>query len=430
MDKVKAIWVLPSPDAVLCCNESGRPANAGNSIMSLNLFAEIINRAAEQSWTCTILGNSNGIPTGYQDLCDGIEARIILPAKYKGAAPGKHTTIVFEPNQMELAAKHSSVSRAILRVQRGYLPRLSEIVLTLLHHFTDVSIRHPELLLYDDKDMVIYKDQLYEIGRWLLAKKESWLNYRLDCLTDRFQLNAANECGAGVRSIAVGPSGELYFCPATARDGTSSCGNILGNLELPNRHLLTRGYSLPCGKCGALHCLRCVYLNKRSTFEFCVPPKNTCLLANLELEAQAWFARKAIEEGLWNQNYTVPDPPVIYDPYELEKVTEEAPPLAHLWRRLVRFDGCPANLQPSMMLDIIHNLQGWCQTLTTCTKAGDTLPAEVIERDVLASLRRRTIEQYRDAVFEEDCPTVHQIELLMCKAAQESIISSVTTRAY
>ena len=418
MDKVKYIWLLLSPDAALCCNESTQIANAGTDLMSLELFAKVAKRATEQSWTCIVLGNRNGIPEAYQSLCDEIDAKIILPAEYKGTAPGKHTTIAFESSQMELAAKHPPIRRAILRVQRRHLPQLSEMVLALLHHFPDVSIRHPELLLYSDEDMATYKGQLFEIGRWLLDKKELWPRYRVNCLTDRFWMDVANECGAGVKGLAVGPTGELYLCPAAMHDGTSPCGHVLGNVELPNRHLLTREYSLPCGKCNALHCLRCIYLNKRGTFEFCVPPKNICWLAHFELEVQAWFAQEAIKKGLWDESYNAPSPPAIYDPYELVKVGE-ASATTHPWRHLLRFSGRPEDLQPSMMLDIIHGLNGWCQALVTCAETGYVPSVELMELDTLASLRRRTIEQYRDIVFQEGCPTVHQIELLMCGAAQK-----------
>jgi CXXX repeat peptide maturase len=394
--------------------------------MPLDLFTKIVERAKEQSWTCTILGNRNGIPKAYQALCDGMKARIVLPAEYDGAPFAAHTTIVFESSQVGMATNHPSVSRAILRLQRGHLHDLSEIVLTLSHHFTDISIRHSELLLYTDQDLTTYKNELNKIGQWLLSNKESWTDYRIDCLTDRFGLRVVGECGAGVKSIAVGPTGELYLCPALFRDGEPSHGHILRDIELSNRHLLSRECSVPCSKCDALHCLRCVYLNKRSTYEFCVPSKNACLLANLEQEVQAWFAQEAAKMGKWDGNYKTLSPPDVYDPYELIRV-EEAPPISQVWRRLVTFDGRPENLKPSMMLDIIHGIHGWCEALMACAKAGYAPSPEIMKQDVLTSLRRRTIEQYRDVVVQEGCPAVRDIELLMCNVAQKSVNSERDT---
>jgi len=419
MDKIKSIWVLLSDDATLCCNEPKRLASAKKDFMSLELLTKIAERVVKQSWNCTIIGNATGIPKAYQTLSDKMGAIIVLPAEYKGTISNKHTTVVFELSQIGLAAKHSSASRAILRVQRSHLSELSEMVLTLLHHFPDVSIKHPEVLSYDDQDMATYKDHLFEIGRWLLSKKNSWSNYRVDCLTDGFHLDTFAECGAGIKSLAVGPTGKLHICPATVCESTSACGHIIADVELPNRHLLTREYSVPCGKCNALHCSRCVYLNKRGTFEFGVPPKNICQLANFELEVQAWFSQEAIKMDLWKQSYNIPQSPLVYDPYELVKV-EETPPIVDSWRRLVRFDGHLENLQTPMMLDIIHRLQGWCQALEACAEAGYIPSIELMEQDVLDSLRRRTIEQYRDMSFQKDCPTIREIELLMCSVVLKS----------
>jgi len=424
MDKIKSIWIVLSSDAVLCCNEAKQPVSKDNSLMSLELFSKIAEFAKQRSWTCKVLCNSKGIPSAYLKICDNINIEFILPARHKALTSYSNTTIVFESNQINLVGKHPSVSRSILRIKRGDLSQLAEIVLKLLNHFSDVSIRHPQLLTYNNQDMNIYKKQLFEIGKWFLDRKKMLLDYRLDCLTDRFRSNGPNECGAGIKSLAIGPTGGLYLCPAavynstTIHDGKLSCGHVLRSLKLPNKHLLTREYSVPCGKCDALHCLRCVYLNKIGTFEFCVPPKKLCQLANYELEVQAWLAHEAMKKKLWNLTYNFPNPPDIYDPYELVKVEEELP-IAHSWQRLVAFDGQPENLQSSMMLDIIHELHGWCQALTACTELGCVPSIKLIEQDILSTLRRCTIEQYRDTVFQEDCPTVHEIELLMCDAVEK-----------
>jgi CXXX repeat peptide maturase len=424
MDQIDSIWLLLSSDAALICNEPKQVADSGGGIMSFDLFKEIIGLVKANSWKCTILANRNGIPAQYQILCDGIEVKVVLPAEHNGTEHREYTTMVFGSDQMELVAKHAHVSRAILRVKRYDLPHLSEIIDTLLNSFSDVSIRHPELLSYNDKDMVIYKEQLFEIGKRLLERNKSWTDFRIDCLTDRFRVNSIGECGAGVRSMAVGPTGELHLCTATIRDGGARCGHILTGIKLPNRHLLTRPYSLPCGKCDASHCSRCVYLNKHSTGEFCVPSKNVCVLANYELEVQAWFAREALATNIWDSNFYMPSPPLIHDPFEVVKVSEETPPIASLWRQLVKFDGRKQNLEPSMMLDIIHNLQAWSQTLVACANAGCLPTPEIIEKDILSNLRRQTIESYRDLKFGEECPTVHQIELLACTAAKQQAGSS------
>ena len=72
MDRVKSIWLLLSPNAVLCCNEPSRPEKAGTGFMSLQLFAEILRLAKERLWSCMVLGDENGVPQAYQELADEI----------------------------------------------------------------------------------------------------------------------------------------------------------------------------------------------------------------------------------------------------------------------------------------------------------------------------------------------------------------------
>ncbi len=420
MDKVEAIWLQLAPNAALCCQEPGRSADTAGEPISIDLLSAIATLQAKHSWSCTILANEDGIGAVYQRICDRMNAEFVVPAGFKAAIPGKRTAVSFESSSADPAAEYRGASRAILRVGRDCLSRLAEIIAALSDNFRDVSIRHPELLEYEDADIETYRDQLSEVARRLLDKGQSWKGYRIDRLTDRFRLEAPNECGAGFKKLAVASTGRLYTCPAAIWGDEPSCGHVLEGLELPNRHLFTRRYSLPCGKCDAVHCSRCTYLNKRGTLEFCVPPRNVCRLAHVELEVQAWFAKEAIRRNLWNDRYNVPEPPVVYDPFEI-LYTERTRSVTHSWRRLVRFSGRPDDLQPAAMLDIIHGLNGWCRALTMCVRAGCAPSPEMLKHDVLASLRRRTLEQYRDSVFKDGSPTVHEIELLMCEAFRRQI---------
>jgi len=418
MDSVKSIWVMLSLDAVSCCHEPHSTRGLDSQLMPLDLLAQIVKMAKELSWTCTILGNGKALPRDHQSLCDEMEAHVVLPAESVGFPLGKRLSLVFESDCVEKVTAGLPCSHAILRVKRDDLPRLCKLVSTLLNRCPVVSVRHPELLQYDDSDLMVYRDQLFQVGQWLVDRHDAWCSYHVDCLTDHFQPSHIGECGAGIGSLAIGPTGEIYLCPAALRGGMPSYGHILGDLKIPNRSLLTKEFSLPCGRCEAFHCRRCVYLNKCGTMEFCVPPKNACRIGHLEREVQVWLTQELIQKKQWKSEYRVPSLPTIHDPYELIK-SEEAPPLADTWRRLVKFTGHPKDLQSSMMLDIIHGLQGWCQALLACAEAGCSPDPKQLERDVLASLRRRAIEPYHDVVFQENCPTVRQIEVLMTKLASQ-----------
>jgi|GEM_PF-3556421 len=420
MEKIEQLWILLSNNAVCCCNESlnNREAAQKTCVMNSDLISELVAKASDQGWQCTIVTDRSGIPDDLRRQLDKIKHHIIVPADYDGEI-FETMNIVFDCEQACVGYGPSN-GKAILRVSQGDLGRLAKCVTELLSRYADVSIKHPDLLKYTKEDFELYKQQLREIGEWLLSKGSSWSDFSVDVLTNRFGMKGVNECGAGDKSLAVGPDGSLYFCPAAFRSGFDPCGHISKGVDIANRHLFTRQYALPCrDKCNVLHCSRCVFWNKLATFEFCVPPENACKLAHIELEAQSWLGSEAFKQNIWNdkeKDWEIPEAPVINDPLDLVKAKEQNPNEA--WKRLVLFTGRPEDLSPSMMLDIICNLKARLDAISSCIESGYIIPFDLIMNNVLLFLRRKTVETYKNVTFKEGCPTVFDTEMLMHHTAE------------
>jgi CXXX repeat peptide maturase len=414
MDKIKRLWILLSKNAVCCCNEPWNTSGAvpQTSDLDPDLMSELLAKAADREWQCTIVTDRTGVPDGLHQRLDPGKHRIVVPADYEGQTWGT-MEVVFDCEQASRGGGPSQ-GKAILRASQGDLGRLGPCVIELLNRYAAVSIKHPDLLKYTQEDFQSYKEQLQTIGEWLLSKGASWSEFCIDVLTNGFG-NQIQECGAGDTSLAVGPDGGLYFCPAAFRSGRDPCGHISRGAEIANRHLFTREYALPCrDKCGAVHCSRCVFLNKLATYEFCVPAENVCKLAHTELEVQAWLGKEAAQRNLWNARegeWTIPRAPVIDDPLDLVKTADEIPDA--VWQRLVTFTGRPEDLSPPMMLDIICHLRDRVKALSSCVAAGYVVPSDLLMNNLLLFLRRQTVEAYKEFVFEEGCPTVHETEMSM-----------------
>ena len=426
MDKIEKLWILLSNNTACCCNESlnNREAVHKTSEMDPDLISELFAKASNQGWQCTIVTDRNGVPDFLRKQLDKIKHRIIVPADYDGEIL-ETMSVVFGCEQACLGyepinGKGKGKGKAILRVSQGDLGRLANCVIELLNRYTDVSIKHPDLLKYTKEDFELYKEQLHKIGEWLLSKGSSWSDFRVDVLTNRYGMKGVNECGAGDTSLAVGPDGSLYFCPAAFRNGFEPCGHISRGVDIANRQLFTREYALPCrDKCNALHCSRCVFLNKLATYEYCVPAENVCKLAHIELEAQSWLGNEAVTRNIWSERekeWEIPEAPVINDPLDLVKAEEQVYPEA--WKRLLLFTGRPEDLSPPMMLDIICKLKGRIDAISSFIKSGYIIPSDLIMNNVLLYLRRKMVETYKDCIFEEGCPTVYETEMMMHRTVE------------
>jgi CXXX repeat peptide maturase len=351
-----------------------------------------------------------GVPDNLWKQLARSQHHIVVPADYEGKMRGT-MEVVFDCEQASLGCGPSQ-GRAILRASRKDLGRLAHCAIELLKRYAHVSIKHPELLKYTKEDFQCYKEQLREIGKWLLSKGASWPEFYVDVLTNGFGRDV-QECGAGDTSLAVGPDGSLYFCPAAFHSGCDPCGYISKGVDIANRRLFTRQYALPCrDECRAVHCSRCVFLNKLATYEFCVPAGNVCKLAHTEVEIQAWLGNEAAQHSLWNargDEWAIPHAPVVDDPLDLVKTVAEIP--SDVWQRLVTFTGRPEDLWPSMMLDIVCRLKDRIKALSSCVEAGYVIPSDLLMNNLLLFLRRKTVEAYKECTFEKGCPTVHETEM-------------------
>ncbi|MHC4644856.1 MAG: hypothetical protein ACYTBJ_05095 [Planctomycetota bacterium] len=422
MKHLHKVYILLCGNSVSFCNElSGSNKNKSDP-MPLSLLAKVADRVQECSERCIIVTNSDALPPSYQELCAKMKAELIVPADYRGNIYNSNATVVFDSNDFAISEEWVHTSKAVLRTHRGDLQRFSEIMLASLEHFDDVSVRHPELLTYSQDDIENYGSQLQEVATWLLDKKDNWQSYRIDCLTNCFTAQETGECGGGISHLTIGHKGHVYICPGFIGKQSDSVGHILGDIEINNQHLLSREYSLPCKQaCAIRHCIRCIYLNKLATREFCVPASNLCKLSYQELKVQAWFAKKALETGLLHDEHTIPCTPVVDDPYEIVK--DEYRSGGDSWRDLVTIRGF-RDLTPSAMLSILNEIDGRVKALLDCIKHGFVPPASLMQQDTLEKIRHETIGRYRDVVFQNECPTLYEIELLMHRIAEKTVAPS------
>lgn len=154
------------------------------------------------------------------------------------------------------------------------------VVITDVENFTDADFeRYSEVLRMLSEEV----EKLYVAGKVV----------QLNLLTDRMMLDKMNNCGAGDTSVTLAPDGKFYVCPAfyltDEDDGMgalhTSIGDVKHGLDIKNPQLYKLDHAPLCRRCDAYQCKRCIWLNRKMTFEVNTPSHEQCVMAHLERNA-------------------------------------------------------------------------------------------------------------------------------------------------
>ena len=164
-----------------------------------------------------------------------------------------------------------------------------------LANVTRINVVITDIETFDINDFSTYKTILAELSEKVEAHYIEGRFHQLNLLTDRMMLEKMNNCNAGSESITLAPDGRFYVCPAfyLAEDdedyglGKSkfSIGNLEEGLDIKNPQLYKLSYAPICRNCDAYQCKRCVWLNRKMTYEINTPSHEQCVVAHLERDA-------------------------------------------------------------------------------------------------------------------------------------------------
>ena len=164
-----------------------------------------------------------------------------------------------------------------------------------LANATRVNVVIRDVETFDDNDFSTYKKVLAALSEKVETYYMKGRFHQLNLLTDRMMLEKMNNCNAGCECITIAPDGEFYVCPAfyLASDeedygiGKSkfSIGNLNDGLDIKNPQLYKLSHAPICRNCDAYQCKRCVWLNRKMTYEMNTPSHEQCVVAHLERNA-------------------------------------------------------------------------------------------------------------------------------------------------
>ena len=168
-------------------------------------------------------------------------------------------------------------------------------LLPIIDEVSRLNVVIKDVVSFTDDDFAQYKTILGEIAEKVKACYENNHAVQLNLLTDRMMLDKMNNCNAGWESITLAPDGQFYVCPAfyLADNGEDfglgkakySVGDLKNGLDIKNPQLYRLDHAPLCRKCDAYQCRRCVWLNRKTTYEVNTPSHEQCVMAHIERNA-------------------------------------------------------------------------------------------------------------------------------------------------
>ena len=157
-----------------------------------------------------------------------------------------------------------------------------------------VNIVFTDIENFSDDKIEKYSKILEELGLFVKKLALDGIYVNTNLLTDRIALKEMNNCGAGDTSLSLAPDGNFYPCPAFyyEKEVYGEIGNLETGINIRNKKLFTLEGSPLCKRCDAFHCKRCVWLNRKLTYEINTPSRQQCIISHVERNA----SKKLLEE--------------------------------------------------------------------------------------------------------------------------------------
>ena len=232
------------------------------------------------------------LPKDYLELIDCIDHTDIKPASLGDEAD----VVVMDGINQVLDVNDNNFKQGVscvLRLSKYELFKKIANVCALLNKVERLNVVITDVETFKDADFERYSGELRMLSEEVEKQYVAGKVVQLNLLTDRMMLDKMNNCGAGDTSVALAPDGKFYVCPAfyitNEDDGMgalhTSIGDVKHGLDIKNPQLYKLDHAPLCRRCDAYQCKRCVWLNRKMTYEVNTPSHEQCVMAHLERNA-------------------------------------------------------------------------------------------------------------------------------------------------
>ena len=239
------------------------------------------------------------LPKEYAEVIESIDNVKIYPVGCKpvtGIEDGNDADVEVASEVPEKVEAKNLVLRLVFSEM---LAKKDEIT-KLFASGTRINLCITDVEQFTDELIETYKQVLNEWNAVLLDLYKQGQSPQFNLLTDRMMLDKMHNCDAGVSNITLAPNGKFYLCPAFYYDeqtkvdnqlnhhqptSDNAVGDLENGLDIPNPQLLKLDHAPLCRNCDAYQCRRCIWLNRKLTWDLNTPSHQQCVMSHLERNA-------------------------------------------------------------------------------------------------------------------------------------------------
>lgn len=265
-------------------------------LISLDDLKTGIVYAMKENLTIQFVYPDYELPKEYKEVINTIDHSDILSSECQDNILKEQADIIVFNGWTELDQYCFTESTVcILRTSKTGLFERYLSLTTVLSRVMRLNVVITDVETFTDADFDKYKTILKSLSEGIEKLYVSGKSPQLNILTDRMMLDKMNNCNAGWENITLAPDGKFYVCPAFYLAGNEedyglgkakfSIGDLQHGLDIKNPQLYKLDHAPLCRNCDAYQCRRCVWLNRKTTYEVNTPSHEQCVVAHLERNA-------------------------------------------------------------------------------------------------------------------------------------------------
>lgn len=269
------------------------------------------------------------LPQEYKDVINTIDHSDIVPYDCKDDVLRNTADIIIFNNWKELESyeiKEDGIY--VIRTSKSELFKKHSLLNKILPVAKRINVVITDIDSFDENDFEKYKEILSSLSKETEKLYVEGKTPQLNLLTDRMMLDKMNNCNAGDENITLAPDGKIYVCPAFYLTDENedyglgkskfSIGDLENGLYIKNPQLYKLSYAPLCRNCDAYQCKRCVWLNRKTTYELNTPSHEQCVVSHLERNESRELLANIRKNGIFLPDKEIKEISYL-DPFDVRK---------------------------------------------------------------------------------------------------------------